>query len=378
VAADYSSKTKSFWDDLISRFEAKYPGEKVNLNLISWDDIEQKVETLVSTHQQPDILNLDAYSNFAADNLLAPVKDVVSPQLEKEFIPAFARNGVVKGQQYGIPFDASVRAFFYNKTAFAQAGIKSPPTTWQQLEADAETIKQKTSFIPYGMDMGPEESEAEFSLWAMGNGGGWVHGNKWAIDQPANVQALQFMNQMAKKGLTNPDPGTANQTPVWQAFAQGKIAMMEGSDVLPSMIQQYDPKMKYGISAVPVNAGHKPVTLGVEDYLMVFNTTKHAGVDKNFIDFFYQPKNYIHWVINEGLLPTTTATAKVTETRIPAFRPYLKLAPFAQFYPATNPVWGGVVGQVKSNLGAALQGQSPQSVLSGLQSAAQSAAQRTG
>jgi multiple sugar transport system substrate-binding protein len=228
------------------------------------------------------------------------------------------------------------------------------------------------------MDMGPEESEAEFSLWAMGNGGGWVHGDKWTIDQPANVQALEFMNQMAKKGLTEPDPGTTNQTPLWQTFAQGKIGMMEGSDSLPSLIKQYDPKMKYGISKVPVNAGHKPVTLGVEDYLMVFKTTKHAGVDKDFIDFFYRPSNYIHWVINEGLLPTTTSTAKVTSKRIPSFRPFLKLAPFSEFYPATNPIWGAIAGQVKSNLGAAFQGQSPQSVLSGLQAATKSAAQRTG
>ena len=287
MAADYSSHTKGFWDSLIKRFEAKYPGEKVNLDLISWDDIQQKVTTLVATHQQPDILNLDTYANFAADHLLTPLKNVVSPQLQKDLIPVCARNGVVNGTAYGIPFDASVRAFFYNKTAFKQAGIKSPPKTWQQLEADAQKIKNKTSYVPYGMDMGPEESEAEFSLWAMGNGGGWVHGNKWAINQPANVDALNFMNQMDQKGLTEPDPGTTNQTPLWQTFAQGKIGMMEGSDSLPSLIQQYDPKLKYGISDVPVNAGHKAVTLGVEDYLMVFNTTKSPAIDRNFIDFFF-------------------------------------------------------------------------------------------
>jgi multiple sugar transport system substrate-binding protein len=370
LAADYSAKTKPYWTTLISQFERKYPGEKVNLQVVSWDDINQKVTTLVSTHQQPDILNLDTYANFAGDHLLVPAKDVLSPNIANGFLPKFAANGVVGGQQYGIPLLASVRALFYNKAIFRQAGITKPPATWDQMRADALQIKARTGQVGYGMPMGPEEAQAEFSLFAMANGGGWVHGGQWAIDQPANVTALNFMNELANKDrVTEPNPGSTNVTELWKVFGAGKIGMVEGSSFLPVLLQQYNPKLQYGAAPVPVPAGKPPVTLGVEDYLQVFKSTTHAGVVKDFLDFFFQPSNYMTFIRREGFLPATKAGAAQIAGSDPQQRVFIKAADSAQFYPATNPTWGAISGKVKNDLGTALQGKTPQAVLSALQNA---------
>ena len=39
----------------------------------------------------------------------------------------------VDGKQYGVPFNAGMVGFWYNKDLFAQAGIDAPPATWDEL-----------------------------------------------------------------------------------------------------------------------------------------------------------------------------------------------------------------------------------------------------
>src|SRR5256885_3459412 len=79
VAAIYDDNTKGYWDSLIKDFEAKNPGYKVNLEMVSWDDMDAKVKTFVQTKHTPDILNYNAFSDFARDGLIYKTSDVVSP-----------------------------------------------------------------------------------------------------------------------------------------------------------------------------------------------------------------------------------------------------------------------------------------------------------
>src|SRR5207244_758650 len=135
-----------------------------------------------------------------------------------DFVSVFARNGQIKGVQYGIPIAGSVRGLFYKKDLFQRAGIDEPPRTWAELEADARTIEQRTGAIGYALPLGPEEPQAEFSLFMWGNGGDWFRHGKWAIDNPQNVAALRFMRRLANEGLTERHPGRTNRAAVWKLF----------------------------------------------------------------------------------------------------------------------------------------------------------------
>src|SRR5919106_1101184 len=150
LVPEYSANTEKFWRDLIGRFESANPGAKVKLQTVSWTDINQKVTTLVSTNQAPDILNLDAYANFAGDELLLPAEEVLSPETQADFIDKFAENGKLDGTQYGIPFVGSVRGLFYNKDIFRKAGVQKPPETWDELR-DAAAKIDAAGETGYGM-----------------------------------------------------------------------------------------------------------------------------------------------------------------------------------------------------------------------------------
>jgi multiple sugar transport system substrate-binding protein len=374
LAPEYSDQTEGYWRDLIKDFEAENAGAKVQLQMVSWTDINQKVTTLVSTGKPPDILNLDTYANFAADELLLPAEDVLSAETQSSFIDKYATNGQFDGKQFGIPISGSSRSLFYNKALFKQAGISEPPKTWDELLASAKKIKAATGKAGYGMPMGPEEAQAEFSLFAFANGGGWKDGDKWTIDSPANVEALQFMNELKDAGVTQPNPATTNRTDLWKVFGSGSLGMVMGSSFYPVLLKEQNPKLQYGIAPVPLPEGGTQATLAVQDYMMVFNSTKHAGVAKRFLDFFYSDDNYAKFIEVHGFLPATKRIADQVAKEKPQQKVFIDTIATAKFYPAGDPAWGAIAPKVKETLGTAVGGgSSPEAVLKDLQQQAEEA-----
>ena len=45
------------------------------------------------------------------------------------------------GKQYGVPWDMGMIGFWYNKELFEQAGITTPPTTWDEFLAAVQKLK---------------------------------------------------------------------------------------------------------------------------------------------------------------------------------------------------------------------------------------------
>jgi multiple sugar transport system substrate-binding protein len=371
VAPDYSDKTQGYWKSVIRRFERAHPGIAVDLQMVHWTDINQKVGTLVLTGHVPDVLNLDSYANFAGDGSLLPASEVLSEKTRADFVPVFARNGQVRGVQYGIPIAGSVRGLFYNKQLFQQAGIEEPPRTWAELEHDARLIETRTGKIGYALPLGPEEPQAEYSLFMWGNGGDWFRNGRWVIDNRRNVAALAFMRRLTAEGLTERNPGRTNRADVWKLFEQGRAGMVMGSSFLPGLLHDDAPALDFGTAPIPSNRGRYRFTLGVEDYLLAFRATKHRAAVRTFLDFVYSPPVYGQFIRVHGFLPVTTSVSKQVAARDPIQRVFINLASVAKFYPTTNPVWGAIQGKMKSTLGLALQGSvSPAQVLQSLQRSA--------
>ncbi len=98
--SDGANGTKALWDKIIAGFEAQSGGVTVNLQIESWNSINDVVRTkLQSQDSTPDILNIDAYSSFATDGMLYPATDIVSPSVISDIQPAFAKNASIDGTQ---------------------------------------------------------------------------------------------------------------------------------------------------------------------------------------------------------------------------------------------------------------------------------------
>jgi len=371
VIAEYSKDhTRPFWQALADQY-SKQSGVKVDLQVVDWNSIDQQVSTMIQNSQPPDVLNLNAFASYAKDGLLYSGDEVLSPKTREDFLPPFARGGEYQGKLYGFPILASARAFFYNTDLFARAGIAAPPRTWDELvQAAAKVQALGQGVIGYALPLGPEEAQAEWSIWMWNNGGDWKSGDRWTIDSAENVAALAFLADLANgRKLTQVNPGKTNRTDgAFQLFKDGKVGMVMGFSPLAAQLDA-EGKVRYGVAQMPTNVG-KPVTLGVEDYLMAFRKKDNREAVKGFLDLYYQPENITRWIAAEGFLPVTASgLAKMGDN--PKLKPYLDALPNARLAPTTDPTWDRVKLDVQQSIGLAVQpGGDPKQVLERLQKSA--------
>jgi multiple sugar transport system substrate-binding protein len=376
VIAEYSKDhTKPFWQSLAADY-TKRTGVKLDLQVIDWNSIDQQVTTMVQNNQPPDVLNLNSFSSYARDGLLYSADEVLSPQTRGDFLPSFAQGGEFRGTLYGFPILASARAFFYNKQLLARAGVAAPPRTWNELVAAATKIRDSgPGLIGYALPLGPEEAQAEWSIWMWNNGGDWKTGDRWAINSDQNVQTLQFLADLANRHrVTQINPGKTNRTDgAFQLFKDGKVGMVIGFSPLAAQLDA-EGKVDYGVTSMPTN-DRASVTLGVEDYLMAFKKEGNRDAVRQFLELYYQPDNITRWIAAEGFLPVTKAGIERMSGNA-KLRPYLDALPKARLAPTSDPVWDKVKLDVQQNLGLAVQpGGNPRQVLDGLQQRAMAAAE---
>ncbi|HEX7215718.1 MAG TPA: extracellular solute-binding protein, partial [Methylomirabilota bacterium] len=231
VIAEYSKDhTRPFWQGLAQQYTEK-TGTKVDLQLIDWNSIDQQVSTMIQNNQPPDVLNLNSFSSYAKDGLLYSADEALSPKTREDFLEAFARGGTYRDTLYGFPILASARAFFYNRDLLARAGVAEPPRTWDEFVQVARKVQAAGGdAIGYALPLGPEEAQAEWSIWMWNNGGDWKSGDAWTINSEKNVQTLQFLAALANTyKVTQVNPGKTNRTDgAFQLFKDGKVGMVMG------------------------------------------------------------------------------------------------------------------------------------------------------
>jgi multiple sugar transport system substrate-binding protein len=372
VAALYTNPTKTYWNEVVTDFKKKNPDANVDLRVIGWSQLPQQVSTMVTTGQTPDLLNLNTYASFAADDLLIRGDEVISPELKGQFYDNFAKAGSIDGAMYGIPFIASIRNLYYNKQIFEQAGIDGPPETWDELVQTATTIKDKTGIPGFGVPMTEFEGQAYFSYFVWGNGGDWKRNGEWSFNLPENVEALQFMTDLVNKHkVTNPDPTTINRDELQKVFAQGQIAMMNTANFFPTILEQEAPNLDWDFGPIPRNEGVPEFSLGVEDFLMVFNTAENTELIGEFLDFFYEKDRYTKFLEQEGMLPTTKQVGETMSARDPMIARFIDQLPKAKFYPLQDPQLDSIIKDIARACQQALRGEkSPKQALDALQKTA--------
>jgi multiple sugar transport system substrate-binding protein len=368
VIAEYSKDhTRPFWQGLAEQY-TKQAGVKVDLQVVDWNSIDQQVSTMIQNGQPPDILNLNSFSSYARDGLLYSADEALSPKTRDDFLPPFARGGTYRDKLYGFPILASARAFFYNRDLFARAGVAAPPRTWDEFVQAARKVQALGGgVIGYALPLGPEEAQAEWSIWMWNNGGDWKSGEAWTINSEKNVQTLRFLAGLANTHkVTQVNPGKTNRTDgAFQLFKDGKVGMVMGYSPLAAQLDA-ERKVSYGVAQMPTNVG-TPVTLGVEDYLMAFKKKGNQDAVRGFLDLYYQPDQITRWITAEGFLPVTkSGLAQMSGNE--KLKPYLDALPTARLAPTTDPVWDKVKLDVQQTIGAAVQpGGDPKQVLDRLQ-----------
>ena len=99
--------------------------------------------------QQPHIIQI--FDAGAATIINAPGATIPVADLMQEYGKGFDIEDYIEGVRYfyadsagkmiGLPFNASTPLLYFNKEAFAKAGITNPPATWEEFEEMAPKLK---------------------------------------------------------------------------------------------------------------------------------------------------------------------------------------------------------------------------------------------
>lgn len=190
----------------LSAFETK-TGIKVNYNNAPWAQYRDTMVTKFVGKAPLDVLWVsDSWLPEWADaGWLAPVNNF--PELMKYNAEAddFSTKSMqYKGKQYGLTYYTDYMAFFYDEEKLKKAGIKEPPSTWDELVQQSLKIKSAgISEYPMMLPMARESWLIEF-LTAMvySNGGGFTDASGAAImsdPKKGALQALQWIVDAVNK-----------------------------------------------------------------------------------------------------------------------------------------------------------------------------------
>ena len=343
----YSDATQQLWEDIIAGFEEENDGITVNLEVQSWENIFDVVTTRVQAGDAPDILNLNAWSAFAADDMLYPVSEVLSEDRIADFQDSFRQQGSLDGEFYGMPLLASARALFYNTEILENAGVSEPPATWDEMLEAAQAVTDSGS-IGYLLPLGSEEAQAETSIFTFGAGGSWGDAEELTVVTPENVEGVEFMRQLIEAGVTQPEPGASQRTPTFDLFLQGQAGMAMG--LPPNVAQAEEAGVPFDVAPIPTPDGSVS-TLGVADYIFAFdNGDDKAEAIKAFFDYFFTTENYLSFTDAENFLPTLQSAAEETE-HAEEFATFIESLPGASFFPSDNPQWLDVQGAMQNLMG---------------------------
>ena len=379
IAAEYGQNTKEWWAGFQNDFNGSHDGINLNVEVVSWNDIYTVVNTRISNNDAPDILNIDVFADYVADDLLLPAQDYVSDETYAKFYDAFLEQSNIDGTIWAIPDLASARAMYYNKGILDAAGVEVP-TTWDELKDVCAKIKAYDSSIyPWGIDMTTDEGQAAFAYYIWNNGSDFTDASgNWTLNADANVEAIEYAISLVKDGYTNSDPATETRYALQDLFGAGKLAMVIGPNSIPTYIADNyakantpeEEQIDFAFAAIPTNGGNASVSAGVMDRFMCFDnghSDEKLEAIKEFFDFFYEDTRYSDWVLMEGFLPATSAGGEIVAASDPDMAPWVDIVGSCKFYPTAKAEWANVKQGVINVEQQALMGGNVQELLDELQ-----------
>lgn len=261
---------------------------------------------------------------MAAQGAIVPVEKLMKDAGLKfdrtAYVPAVAGFYTTnKGEMLSFPFNSSTTVFYYNKDAFAKAGVTKVPETWPEVAAAAAKIKaSQAAACGYTSSWSSWVHMESFSAWhnvlfATENNGFGGPKARLALDTPLHERHLKNLAQWSKDGWFQ-YPGRTNQGDA--KFYSGECAMFTGSSAAYANVKR-NAKFAFGIAKLPhysdvAGAPQNTVIGGASLWVMSGKKPdEYKGVAK-FFEFLSSPEVQAEWHQATGYLPLTIAAYELT------------------------------------------------------------------
>ncbi|MFF3274498.1 ABC transporter substrate-binding protein [Streptomyces chrestomyceticus] len=280
----------------LAKFE-RQTGIEVELEVVPWADLLNRVLAAATSGQGPDVLNIgNTWSaSLQAGGSLLPFDDKTLAKVggKDRFAPsALAATGAAGKDPAAVPLYSLAYGLYYNKQRFREAGIDKPPATWDELAAVG---KKLTGDGRYGVALeggNPVENAHHAFILGKQHGAAFFDAEgRPAFDSPAAVEAVkQYVDLMAKEKIAAPGNAEYGQNQSVKDFATGKAAMLLWQAAGSSLKVHGMRPDAYGVAPMPLqkaaDRGDRAVTSMVAGInLAVFRGTDNLDGALKFVKF---------------------------------------------------------------------------------------------
>jgi multiple sugar transport system substrate-binding protein len=294
---------------IVKTFEAANPGTTVEIISLPWGEAFEKFATMVSAGQTPDVVEMpDTWQALYGNNgQLEDLEPYVAKwdQASDLSQKALDMGRIVGGKTYLLPYGFYLRAMFYNKKLFEQAGVKEPPKTLDEfLEAS-----KKVSAIPgkygYCLRGGPGGLNGWVMFGAIANGDNtfFKEDGTSTFGDPGWVKGITFLTDLYKNGYAPKDSVNWGFNEIVAGFYSGTCAMLDQDpDALIAIAERMKPE-DYGVTTMPKGPNGKTFpTIGYAGWSM-FANSQNKDLAWKLIATLEGKEGNIAWNKKTGALP---------------------------------------------------------------------------
>ncbi|GAA4677356.1 sugar ABC transporter substrate-binding protein [Frondihabitans cladoniiphilus] len=312
-----SGKTITYWasnqaptiqgDQTILKAElAKFTaqtGVKVNIEVIPWTNLYNRILTAVSSGEGPDVLSIGNTwaTSLQSSGAFVPFEGDALKAIggkDKFVASSYATGGAVGKAPTSVPLYGLAYSMYYNTKMFAAAGIATPPTTWDEFVADAKKLTIDTNgdgkIDQYGVTMaGSSVSNNAHQAFVRGlqNGGAlYDKSGKPTFASAGEVKGIkEWVDLMGVDKVVNPsDAESVNGSDMAATFAEGKAAMF--FDQAPGSSLSARNFTDYKAAPVPMETAGATGLLGTQSHvaginLSIFKNTKNLGASEQLVKY---------------------------------------------------------------------------------------------
>ncbi|MEU2297921.1 ABC transporter substrate-binding protein [Streptomyces antibioticus] len=328
VYGDASNKVEK---QIVDTFN-KTSDVKAVLDTIPGADYQQKLQTIISTPQAPDIFfnwGGGSIQPFVKADLLLPLDDFIkkNPDLDNRFLPSVFNSAVVDGKPYGVPMRGTQPILlFHNKKVLDKAGVKAPQT-WDELLDAVKKLKAEgvTPIALGGGDRWPTLMWFEYLYDRIAGPGLFqkaLGGDTKAWESDDSKKALSMIRELVDAGAFGKNYDSVKYTngasPALLASGKAGFELM-GSWYYAQ--QQEDAKAfaekDLGYTTFPIVPGGKGDATNVvgntNNFYSVLKKTEHPEAVAEFLKLMYSDE-FVKAQLAIGNLPTTTNTSQFLDS----------------------------------------------------------------
>jgi multiple sugar transport system substrate-binding protein len=294
----------------IAAFEQANPGITVEIVSLPWGQAFEKLLTMVQGGQIPDIVEMPErwLSLYASNGQLESLEPFLANWSETSDLTdrtlQFGR--VVDNKAYMIPYGFYIRALFYNKKLFQEAGLSGPPQTLDEFM----TASEKISALPGKTGYCLRGSKGGFSGWYMfmatmnGKGDWFTEDGTSTFNEPGAVKGFQFLVDIYQKGYAPKDSVNWGFNEIVAGFYSGTCAMLDQDpDALIAIAEKMD-KNDFAVAPMPLGPSGKSFpTIGYAGWSM-FSASEHKDDAWKLIAHLSNATSNLEWAKFVGVIPT--------------------------------------------------------------------------